>query len=602
MPTDNAVPSADPSDLLFNAQKFDEFVTGGAYSYTDRLGVSRFTISGALRAIGYEVPVAFTTGLNISRATQTVTSGGLTYHAAPSALPFITTGTFNPAQWMLLSNVTRDEVVLKTELADPSSTNGANLVAFQLTATGAAARTAFLKLSEGPTVSVLDFAGDGVVTDYSAAVNAALTHLITIGGGTLFVPGWFRVKSQIVKTISAQQHINIVGLGRYVSGFDFSGSNTLGIWFDSTTTAVNAKPTFELRDLGLITSRKNCGTAYRVSYADAVTISASVTIDNVAITQNINRVSDAGADYGYWSRLVHLTNARNSRINNLHGFGEMNLAPQTTHGVYLDGECTATQVTNSLIMEAVALIEATGTTEGLSVINNDLLYGRYGVYHHITSGGEPQCTVIGGSINCANVNVWLSNSIGSVVKGVLHFAAAELDTGTWPEWTGVLVDGANSRHIDVEGCTFTKNASRTGDVTNAIDFNNGHHHRARGNTTFGFSGNQITNGIICRSTVSDVIVDETNQFDHVATRFTSTGVRCFRQQTTQAGRVTVATGTAVTFPQAFEAGSLPIVQLTHEGTNTGINALPTGISESGFTVAHNGVGSVVINWIAAGNI
>jgi len=124
MPTSNAVPSADPSDLLFNAQKFDEFTTGAADSYTDRLGVSRLTVSGALRMIGYEVPVAFASGLSISRATQTVTSGGLTYHAAPSALPFTTTGTFSPAQWMLLSNVTA------TELASTGSLFGAGMLGY----------------------------------------------------------------------------------------------------------------------------------------------------------------------------------------------------------------------------------------------------------------------------------------------------------------------------------------------------------------------------------------------------------------------------------------------------------------------------------------
>lgn len=110
MPTTNAVPSADPSDLLFNAQKLDEVINGSAESFFDRRGVERLTLTGALRLIGFEAPVAFTTGLSITRSTQTVTNSGNTYHADPASLPFTTTGTFNGAQWRLVSNVTQADL------------------------------------------------------------------------------------------------------------------------------------------------------------------------------------------------------------------------------------------------------------------------------------------------------------------------------------------------------------------------------------------------------------------------------------------------------------------------------------------------------------
>lgn len=106
MPTTSAVPSADPSDLLFNAQKLDEVINGTAESFIDRRGVQRLTLTGALRLIGFEAPVAFAAGLSITRSTQTVTNGGNTYHADPASLPFTTTSTFVGAQWRLASNVT----------------------------------------------------------------------------------------------------------------------------------------------------------------------------------------------------------------------------------------------------------------------------------------------------------------------------------------------------------------------------------------------------------------------------------------------------------------------------------------------------------------
>lgn len=45
MPTSNAVPSYDPSDLIFNAEKLDEVVNSTAGTYTDRMGVQRRTLT-----------------------------------------------------------------------------------------------------------------------------------------------------------------------------------------------------------------------------------------------------------------------------------------------------------------------------------------------------------------------------------------------------------------------------------------------------------------------------------------------------------------------------------------------------------------------------
>lgn len=53
MPTTNPVPSADPSDLLFNAQKLDEVVNGPALAYTDRLGNVRLTWAGISAQAGF---------------------------------------------------------------------------------------------------------------------------------------------------------------------------------------------------------------------------------------------------------------------------------------------------------------------------------------------------------------------------------------------------------------------------------------------------------------------------------------------------------------------------------------------------------------------
>lgn len=49
MPTDNPIPSSDPSDLLFNAPRFDEFMNGDGDKFTDRKGRQRNTLSSLER-------------------------------------------------------------------------------------------------------------------------------------------------------------------------------------------------------------------------------------------------------------------------------------------------------------------------------------------------------------------------------------------------------------------------------------------------------------------------------------------------------------------------------------------------------------------------
>lgn len=46
MPTSNPVPSYDPSDLIFNAEKLDQVVNSAAQTYTDRMGAQRRTLAG----------------------------------------------------------------------------------------------------------------------------------------------------------------------------------------------------------------------------------------------------------------------------------------------------------------------------------------------------------------------------------------------------------------------------------------------------------------------------------------------------------------------------------------------------------------------------
>lgn len=106
MPTSNPVPSYDPSDLIFNAEKLDQVVNSTASTYTDRKGVNRRTLAGidaaadnVLNSIGYAVPVAYAAGISMTLTSQTVEYNGVVYAPKSSSLPFTTGVTFDAAKF-----------------------------------------------------------------------------------------------------------------------------------------------------------------------------------------------------------------------------------------------------------------------------------------------------------------------------------------------------------------------------------------------------------------------------------------------------------------------------------------------------------------------
>jgi hypothetical protein len=484
--------------------------------------------------------------------------------------------------------------------SDFAAPNGSSLVGFIAAGANADARTAEDKMRD--IVSVKDFGaiGDGV-TDDTAAFNAAFAALISGGGGELFVsPGTYRLSSLISITCNAQQHIRLRGSGRYVSTLDFGGSPNLGLYFNSTSTAANYLPTFEVCDIGLVTSRDNAGNALRFNYASSANIDASILVRDVFIGQNVKRTADSGIGFGYWSFGIYCTNTRAGEISNLHFYGEIDKSPKTSHGIYLDGETTEFIIDKCNIFEAGTGIEAAGTCEGVYINNTVITQVRYGVRHNIAAGLEPQLIFSNGHINASEVCVWGTNSSQSVVDGSLFYANTYYaNPGPWPAWTGVIFDGLNSAFNTVNACTFTKEGGRTGDTTTGIDLNAGRQYVISACQFFGFGGNPLTYGVQIRTGVNDVRVSADCAFENVTGPVANLGARSIRQPVIQRGFAVVASGDAISFPQAFN--SQPIVVASHLGSSTSSSVSVDTFTATSFKAYHAFGGSVAVSWIAVGD-
>ena len=113
--TGNPVPSTDAKDLSDNAENFDSAVNTQVDTWDDRLGVTRDTVTGRLKKMGYAVPIIYAGGelFTVNDNVKTVDEGGIIYAPVPSALPFTTSGTWlgdDDARFFVVQGLTSDSI------------------------------------------------------------------------------------------------------------------------------------------------------------------------------------------------------------------------------------------------------------------------------------------------------------------------------------------------------------------------------------------------------------------------------------------------------------------------------------------------------------
>ncbi|MDZ7858651.1 hypothetical protein [Sphaerotilus sp.] len=118
--------TAEAQAVRRNAGDLDRLLNGTGI-VTTRTGAGVLTVREAIARMGLEAPVAFAAGLSIVRPTQTVVNGAVRYTPNPASLPFTTTATFNPAQWLTAESIT----TLSADLASTASGKGAALIGLE---------------------------------------------------------------------------------------------------------------------------------------------------------------------------------------------------------------------------------------------------------------------------------------------------------------------------------------------------------------------------------------------------------------------------------------------------------------------------------------
>lgn len=202
MPTTTTVPSSDPSDLLFNAEKLDEVVTSSALEYTDRLGIQRKTVAGALAAATNFLPRGAWATATLYSAKDLVLQSGSWYFCLTTHTSGATFAGDLATYWRLYQ-----DSGVRAELDDDANVlKGAALVALNAALVYAAGSVGagVIRLCANVRNYPWMAKGDGTTDDY-AAIQAAITFAQANGGGEVFLPprdpgAYYRVTSPLVIT------------------------------------------------------------------------------------------------------------------------------------------------------------------------------------------------------------------------------------------------------------------------------------------------------------------------------------------------------------------------------------------------------------------
>lgn len=120
--TANAIPSSDPRDLFFNAQKLDEALTSFVQTYVDRLGRAHLTVQGATDSIRAYNPRGAWATATAYAAKDLVSSGGLWYLCLDAHTSGATFAGDQAAHWRLFQGLEQfATVVTGNGVADNSA-------------------------------------------------------------------------------------------------------------------------------------------------------------------------------------------------------------------------------------------------------------------------------------------------------------------------------------------------------------------------------------------------------------------------------------------------------------------------------------------------
>jgi len=272
-------------------------------------------------------------------------------------------------------------------------------------------------------LSALAEVADGTA-DATPVLEQILARLVS-GSALVIPPGHYR----IVRTL----HLPPVDLTVRGSGvfstyliMDFAdGNGNFLEWHEQGTSPTRAG--IEITDLSLLARSVQTepnSAALSFSYADANVFTDTVKVERVRISPEFTFDYPAGRQFGKFEVGLSFRNVRQGYVGRSWIFGLTDAAPDVDHmgnvGLLLLDECTDFRVENSVVFQWKTGIVSQGTTEGLQLYQNSIVFTGIGVAFN--GPGEPGFVAANNNLNTGVAGMILQSPIAAVITGNTFFA------------------------------------------------------------------------------------------------------------------------------------------------------------------------------------
>ncbi len=299
----------------------------------------------------------------------------------------------------------------------PIFTQLASLVMFLASGAGAVVRSVQERL--GFTIDRRDYATLQQALDWAAATTRALylgdedfewTEPLVLPNAdvTIYGPG------------SGALTVTYTGSGPMIVGTDLS---------DATNITISG--------FRAIAGAADCGEVVSISYTDG-----DMPVPAVKLKDIVAEFNESGTNY--WSGGFHLTNARNSTIDECYVHGPTADLSRTAFAYKVDGISTDVKITGCQAVSVGTAVDIIGTAEGTLIGDFVAVDVNVGVSKVHTGGSEPWIAMSNWHINARQKGIYLKNALQTTITNGLLYA--QNATG---DWIGIHVDDASVINQDL---------------------------------------------------------------------------------------------------------------------------------------------------------
>lgn len=220
------------------------------------------------------------------------------------------------------------------------------------------------------------------------------------------------------------------------------GSGALTVTFTGTGPMIEGTNLSDATNITIsgfraIAGAADCGEVVSIAYTDG-----EMPVPAVKLKDIVAEFNESGTNY--WSGGFHLTNARNSTIDECYVHGPTADLSKTEFAYKIDGISTDVKITGCQAVSVGTAVNIIGTAEGTLIGDFVAVDVNVGVSKVHIGGSEPWIAMSNWHINARQTGIYIKNALQTTITNGLLYA--QNATGNW---IGIHIDDASAINQDL---------------------------------------------------------------------------------------------------------------------------------------------------------